>query len=263
MHRLSRNGFSLVELSIVLVILGLLTGGILSGQSLIRAAEIRSVTAELQIYKTAAQTFRDRYRALPGDFRDATKFWGRLSSAGALSCNTNSAAAVATPGACDGDGNGNVIAGPVAASGERFQFWRHLNLAGLIEGSYTGLAGTNNMTHTIGGENAPKSKMSNGVWFTNNWSTPCTHCYSGIDYGNSYHIGGSDAGNWPMAPLFKPEEAWNIDMKVDDGRPAYGAVIALYFNNSCGDGTTATDLNVNYKLSNTSLACTLAFVRSY
>ena len=51
-----RSAFSLVELSIVLVILGLLTGGILTGQSLIRAAELRSVTSQMQQYRVAVYT---------------------------------------------------------------------------------------------------------------------------------------------------------------------------------------------------------------
>lgn len=70
------RGFSLVELSIVLVILGLLTGGILSGQSLIRAAELRSVVTDIQQIQTSIYSFRDRYMALPGDMKDATDFWG-------------------------------------------------------------------------------------------------------------------------------------------------------------------------------------------
>lgn len=65
------RGFSLVELSIVLVILGLLTGGILAGQSLIRAAELRSVTTEYGRWVTAMHSFRDKYMAIPGDMRDA------------------------------------------------------------------------------------------------------------------------------------------------------------------------------------------------
>ncbi|PZU43073.1 MAG: prepilin-type cleavage/methylation domain-containing protein, partial [Sphingomonas sp.] len=65
------HGFSLVELSIVLVILGLLTGGILGGQSLIRAAEIRSIGVDFNRFSTATYTFRDKYMGLPGDITNA------------------------------------------------------------------------------------------------------------------------------------------------------------------------------------------------
>lgn len=81
-----KNAFSLVELSIVLVILGLLTGGILAGQNLIRAAELRSVTTQLQQYQTALQTFRNKYFALPGDMTKATDFW---TSAFGTNCVTD------------------------------------------------------------------------------------------------------------------------------------------------------------------------------
>ena len=76
------QGFSLVELSIVLVILGLLTGGILAGQSLIRASELRAATAEYQRYATSIQSFRDKYMALPGDMTNATRFWGSVYASG-------------------------------------------------------------------------------------------------------------------------------------------------------------------------------------
>src|ERR1700712_5143764 len=88
-----QHGFSLVELSIVLVILGLLVGGVLSGQSLIRAAELRSVTTEYQRYTTAVGTFRDKYFALPGDMNNAASF-GWKDGAGSSVAN--------------GDGNGQV-----------------------------------------------------------------------------------------------------------------------------------------------------------
>ena len=79
-----QQGFSLVELSIVLVILGLLVGGILSGQSLIRASELRSVTTEYQTYVTSLGTFRDRYFALPGDLSNAASFWSTVASGAVL-----------------------------------------------------------------------------------------------------------------------------------------------------------------------------------
>jgi prepilin-type N-terminal cleavage/methylation domain-containing protein len=70
-----KKGFTLVELSIVLVILGLLAGGVLAGQSLIRAAELRSVTTQLEQYSTAIYAFRDRYFAIPGDEEFARRAW--------------------------------------------------------------------------------------------------------------------------------------------------------------------------------------------
>ena len=78
-----RHAFSLVELSIVLVILGLLVGGVLSGQSLIRAAQLRSVTTQFANYRAAVFTFRDKYFALPGDMANASAFWGSAGGTGA------------------------------------------------------------------------------------------------------------------------------------------------------------------------------------
>jgi len=83
-HSDKKTAFSLVELSIVLVILGLLTGGVLTGQNLIRAAELRAVTTEFNAYQTAANTFKDKYFAIPGDMTNATDFWGSAGGDGTL-----------------------------------------------------------------------------------------------------------------------------------------------------------------------------------
>ena len=108
-----RHGFSLVELSIVLVILGLLTGGILAGQSLVRASELRAVSSEYQRYATAMHAFRDKYFAIPGDMTNATKFWGDDATACA-----DGAVADGTPGTCNGNGNGILTAGAASGTGE-------------------------------------------------------------------------------------------------------------------------------------------------
>ena len=71
-----QKAFSLVELSIALVILDLLVGRVLSGQSPIHAAELRAVTQEEQKFLAATHTFRDQYLSLPGDMTNATAFWG-------------------------------------------------------------------------------------------------------------------------------------------------------------------------------------------
>ena len=79
-HPQKSHGFSLVELSIVLVIVGLLTGGILMGQNLIRNAEIQGVMKELAKYSDAVIAFRDQYDALPGDLPDAGNYWGLVNT---------------------------------------------------------------------------------------------------------------------------------------------------------------------------------------
>ena len=263
-----QRGFSLVELSIVLVILGLLTGGILAGQSLIRASELRSVVADENRYVAAAQTFRDKYFAVPGDFTSATKFWGRLSATTDCVTRSTPASAVTTPGACDGDGSGIIVGGNAGESQERFQFWRHLALAGLIEGTYSGISGTGG-TADANRTNVPPSKLSNGLW----WAYGIAGAYPGDtqnyagDYGNFFRIAGGAAGFDPYLPIMKPEEAWNLDTKMDDGKPARGKVIASYWNNLCAaadDGSHAqNDLNASYRLSDNSQQCTLNFIQAY
>ncbi len=126
------RAFSLVELSIVLVILGLLAGGVLSGQALIRAADTRSVIADAQRYATALNSFRDKYFSMPGDMSNATQFWRFAGTTSTPGCITNSGSVEADPGTCDGNGDG-VISNAAAANatGESFQAWKQLALAGL------------------------------------------------------------------------------------------------------------------------------------
>ena len=265
------RGFSLVELSIVLVILGLLTGGILAGQSLIRAAELRAVSTEAQRYQTAFHSFRDRYFAIPGDFRDATKFWQRYSSAGAVACATNSSASVsAANGACDGNGSG-ALAG--AASGgqaaEFVQTWRHLTLAGLIEGSFTGITGAAGGDHTVPGTNIPQSKLANAAWSSQTVGVADPPTWGGYwwakDYGSAVLIlGAQSATGWPWNAVIKPEEAWNIDTKMDDGMPATGRVISGQRNSCSTDASVAgTTFSATYALTSNAIACGLLFTNAW
>lgn len=268
-----KSGFSLVELSIVLVILGLLVGGVLSGQSLIRAAELRAVSTEYARYTTAAQTFRDKYFSIPGDFRDATRFWQRMN--GNADCVTNSSATTNSAGACDGNGDGNVLwdnSGGAAAVNEMHQFWRHLALAGLIEGTYSGTAsGGTNSASVVPGTNSPRSKLSNAGWGTggggNCGSNLCfyfaTAGFASI-YGNYFVLGAKQADNTPLVAVLKPEEAWNIDTKSDDGRPATGKIMPLWQGGiSCTTSTSLTDTSGTYNLSNSTNLCAMYFVQAY
>ena len=259
-------GFSLVELSIVLVILGLLVGGVLSGQALIRASELRAVTAEYSRYFAATKTFRDKYFVNPGDMNNATQFWGRMN--GNADCVTNSAAAVnASAGACDGNADGVINSGGgLSQSGEIFQYWRELALAGLIEGNYTGLAGPTAGapgTDSIIGTNVPKSHATNAGWSIMNFSN-----YAGngstyaFDYGNVLVFGAQVPGLYTYGATLKPEDAWNIDTKIDDGKPGTGGVIGHNWS-QCANSASNTDYTGTYQVSTTSISCSLWFAKVF
>ena len=255
-----RRAFSLVELSIVLVILGLLVGGVLSGQSLIHAAELRSVSEDMNKYQAALNSFRDKYFAIPGDMNNATQFWGRLSAAG--TCVTNSGMAVnAATGVCDGDSDG-LIDHPGSTAGQSYetmQAWRELANAGMIEGSYSGVAvGTYGLVRVT---NAPPSKLNGAslVSVTQLSTTSLGYVaayHYAIDYGNVIGITLADSPyTGASGGVLLPQDAWNIDTKMDDGKPGTGIVMSNW--SSCTSSASNSDFSGSYSLTATTKACTL------
>ncbi len=256
-----QRGFSLVELSIVLVILGLLTGGILAGQSLIRAAELRAVNSEVQRYSAAVYSFRDKYFAYPGDMTNATNFWG-VQDPTPATCEMTASSGQAT---CNGNGNGQVEDGSYTSGSESYRFWQHLANAGLIEGQYSGIAGPGGTMHHVLGVNAPRSKISNSGWgfsYLGFWAAGDPTTYAG-DWGNLYWFGSVGAiNNRPQSSALTPEEAWNIDTKTDDGRPGLGKVLMRSDNAwgnaaACSTSTSQTDYSGDYALTVKSKVCAL------
>ena len=245
------QAFSLVELSIVLVILGLLTGGILTGQSLIRASELRSVSADFQRYQAAVNTFRDKYFALPGDMRNATSFWG-VQNATPATCQTTASSTALT---CDGTGDGQICCGY-----EIFRAWQHLANAGLIEGTYSGIDGGAGAGYdpVIGG-NVPRGKISNTGWsFWHSSGGADANWFTLKALGNMLAFG-TDNNYLTQGAALKAEEAWNIDTKMDDGKPAYGKIIAMKGTTSVipNCATTAVETTAEYNVTNSTISCHL------
>lgn len=125
-----QNGFTLIEIAIVLVIIGLLLGGVLKGQELITSARVRNLISQQDGIKAAYFGFLDRYRALPGDYNQAV---ANISGVG-VACGTTG----------NGNGNGQIE----SALGERIMVWDHLSKAGFINGSYTCVDATTMNTNT-------------------------------------------------------------------------------------------------------------------
>lgn len=268
-----RSAFSLVELSIVLVILGLLAGGILGGQSLMHAAELRATTTQLSHYHSAVMTFRDKYFAIPGDMTNATQFWGDNDSFCA-----DAAIADGTPGTCNGNGSGYIEAPNAGApynqgqngSAEKYQFWVQLAYAGLIEGSYTGIdSGCGSFGWcAVAGENSPASKYGNNTVIDMNgyfgsYAAAYSYYFPELNGVNRFtirrnnNVGGGDSGVMP------PEDAWNMDTKLDDGKPARGKFRVGSHSQIAGDCTLAasdTDYDAGYALEVTELTCAPTYI---
>lgn len=268
-----RNGFSLVELSIVLVILGLLAGGILAGQSLIKAAELRRMVTDMNRYTTAIYSFRDKYFALPGDMNNATSFWGDNNTLCADAAITNG-----TPGTCNGNGNGlvNQLSPSIYNYSEAYQAWVQLAYAGLIEGQYTGnrvAAGV----FTIGpGQSAPQTARRNMLWLSTGDAGGCrTALYaSDTSYNALYLIGtgltpptGPNT-DCPNGPSLNAEDAYNVDVKTDDGKASTGNFLArTWWNGTAGTCVAADTTGTNqvaygatdYVLNNNTVSCLAAW----
>jgi len=253
--RHNHHGFSLVELSIVLVILGLLTGGILAGQSLIHASELRAVTTEYNKYVAATQAFRDKYFALPGDMSNATKFWDVLAVP-AGTCNTTLATDAKT---CDGDGNG--IIGVADGLGyEPYRFWQHLANAGLIEGTYPGFSAAG-YANVIFGESNPKSRFGQAGWCVryHNDAVGGARFYADPNPAHFLTIGATDPSDPCEGGAMVAEDVWNLDTKLDDGMPATGSV-HVGNRTTCSISAAPTDMAGTYDLADRAIGC-FAIVR--
>lgn len=206
LDRKSERGFTLVELAIVMIIIGLLIGGVLKGQELIGNAQLSATIAQVKAIDAATTTFRDKYDAFPGDMANANN---RLppSCAGAACAS--------------GNGNGSLQGGnPLAfsaAGSERARFFPHLAAADLLSGiAQNGTAAW--------GDIYPATKLAGGFvpasWIggalAQNPSAP-----PGLYLGLVQNPGAAAADN-----TLTPNEALRIDAKLDDGSPVSGSVFA-------------------------------------
>lgn len=244
-------GFTLVELSIVLVIVGLLVGGILSGQSLIRAAELRKTLNQTEQYTTATHSFRDKYLGLPGDLENATAFNLHIGQDGSMNtCRTR--AGLPIPLFYNGNGDGvlssycNPCTTRTSSSyqAEMANFWMHLGKAGLIADNITGYfevgnwcpADDNTVAVLRAGVHYPKTPVGKGIIVvTNNTDSALYIILGGFGDIHSVSMNSTTEGTDTRtiaSNYLTTQEAYAIDRKIDDGLPLSGntRVIRRYTN---------------------------------
>jgi prepilin-type N-terminal cleavage/methylation domain-containing protein len=260
-------GFTLVEISIVLVIIGLIVSGVVGGQALVKSARIQSVLKDITKYKTAIRTFELQYDQLPGDFTEATDYWGAVSN-----CETSAGTGTQT---CSGDGDGVIDYDYSGFNGswddnvyESWRVWEHLQNADILPGKLTGIASNvfvldgENLGY-IPGENIPSGAM-NGSFFAI-FYLDASQAWTG---GKSRHVlvFGADSGvrsvskyRWTNEVL-TPADAKKIDSKIDDGMPYLGKVTDM--TNTSSDYTefctdSETKATAKYDVSYGDVACLL------
>lgn len=225
MIRNCRTGFTLIELSIVLVIIGLVIGGVLIGQDLINAANIRAAGTQIEGYETAIGVFRSKYHAMPGD----------LTSEQAISLGMQ------PRGICEG-GNGELNAGcgncgidyPIyRLSGEIALFWRDLSQSGLIAESFNSATDTciTNIIQSNLRRYLPESRLAGNYIHIGTWNYPGVASVLwpfGVSVSTFYMIRGLTAvgasGAMDVPLRMTALTAFRYDSKFDDGNPGAGSV---------------------------------------
>jgi prepilin-type N-terminal cleavage/methylation domain-containing protein len=264
-HYHHKLGFSLVELAVVLVILGLLAGGILTGKTLIDNSRTRSLMTDAQSYVSAVKQFEDRYSGLPGDLFNATTIWGAQTGACATVAST-------TALTCNGNGDGFIDDGN-STEYERYRAWQHLANAGFVKGRFTGVAAGGDQDRSSPGVNIPGPEYNKLLGFSlqyhmdNTGSPVQKYWHYSIQQASQHYVtlgGGHNEDDFADDPVLTARTAFEIDQKIDDGLPnlgnvlSYSAVANVEYVNCVPSVSTATP---RYLLNNTAeKACSLHFL---
>lgn len=182
-------GMSLLELTIVFVIVGLLYGGILKGQDMIENARLHAALQQVQTYQMATQLFMERYGALPGDYAAPSSLMKDLKG---------------------GNGNGVVEGEGLEESSEAFLFWSHLAASQLI-------TGVQPQGKALYGDGVPSARIGGGFTVEHNAVSQRQGLW--LVLGQAHKTQGNGA-------LLTPRQAQMIDKKIDTGNPLSGSVRA-------------------------------------
>ncbi len=225
-----QSAFTLVELAIVLVIIGLIVGGVLVGQDLINAAKIRATVSDIEKYNAAATTFREKYSGLPGDLLNTRAVQFGFNTA------ANDAARDGTLG--HGDGNNEIYGcdqgydDTQALGCETTLFWVDLSRAGLVpmratSTSINATGQTNLSTAQLAGSILPTTKLRDTALVSVFYNYKSTHLF-GIGELSTTGVSASlGIRNGTQGYGLTPLEATAIDQKLDDGEPLTGAVFSM------------------------------------
>ncbi len=220
-----QSGFTLLEMAVVVVIVGILVASILVGKQMVHNTKLTKVITEFRKYQKAIDLFEEKYNSLPGDMPDAQSYWP--------SCTNGK-----PNNECNGNGDRDIH-----HIKESVRVFEHLFLAGILENSYCG----NTTTCPDAYDRYPKSPLKN--------QSLNYYIYENKNFffggGNSIHRNVLELVEQPL----RPEDASAIDIKMDDGSPHTGNLMAP-IKGTCLDGS-----GTKYNLNDTTQQCNLNLYR--
>ncbi len=233
----SNRGFTLVELSIVIVIVGLIIAGVTAGQTLVKQAQLRAILTQADQIRTAVNTFKSQYGGLPGDINNGSLYWS--------GCGVT--------GICDGNADKKIGTDlkNTDEQPEGYIAWWQLNAAGVFPGTFTipaadagditGIIGT-----TIPAAKFPKAGITLGY---------DTNQLTGIAINKNIALfGAAAASTYAGAAFLLPAQASSLDVKADDGNAERGSI----YGGAVADLAECEESGT-YELGATTATCTIAF----
>lgn len=300
LHRSTpRHGFTLIELSIVMVVLALLIGTVMAGREMMKAQELRQIATDAGSYITAFYQFKAKYGQIPGDFDNATTMWGRADGvAGTGQCAAPDSNASTGKPTCNGDGDGtlnwcsNLLGCTTTVNHESYRAWQHMAAADMIVGQYKGQAydgamigtgmsvgyttlpgimyGHNGGAYVAGalppGPTTPLAK-TDYQWFpgpgmVNNATSTDDVLFDG-DYSSALILHTRQPGvNYSpifSKPVLTPTEMAYLDTKIDDGAAPTGYIRVMKWGYK---KCVVSAVDTSYDVGSSTLLCSPIFMTS-
>ncbi|MCD6034957.1 MAG: hypothetical protein K0R63_698 [Rickettsiales bacterium] len=213
-----KQGFTLVEMSIVLTIIGLLIGAVIGGLKVKRSLEVNQAMEGITTLREAIATFKKRYNGLPGDLWNAQTLFGTTNTS---------------------NGNGDGLLTDTSA--DNLRFFQHLSLAGVIAGAYDGATikpGVGLMAGSIRGSAYSIVSLNSSSHY--------------LFFSKFRDTDGDGAIEWIFSEdalaVLTPQEMWKIDTENDDGNPAAGRIQSFDGSDvTAGSCVTGGAYNLSYK----------------
>jgi type II secretory pathway pseudopilin PulG len=234
----TQAGFTLLEIVLLVLLVGLILAGVLKGEEMITSAKVKRVAGQLDEIRAAYLGFEDRFRALPGDYADARA---------GIDCGAP----------CPfGNGDSRIRANETAVNGsevhEDLLAWTHLSASGFLRGYYRMTSGESASTPT----NTPHNAYG---------------AYIGLEFDGGYGLSGGSRPrhNIKSGPMIPVEVAAELDRKTDDGKPYTGQVLFSAFaangapqptEGNTSACTTAIALSADWNLRGGSTNCGAAIL---